>query len=124
MIQEFNETFILLDALDECKELQELLIGIQEILKGNTQRLHILVTSRAEKDIKEWFDPLTTGQKTSVSLESALVKDDIRIYIHERLQTDLKMERWPNMPEVREEIETKLMDKADGMRRCLEKRTR
>jgi hypothetical protein len=51
MIQAFDETFIILDALDECKGRQELLENIDEIGKWKTEKLHILCTSRREKDI-------------------------------------------------------------------------
>lgn len=45
----------------------------------------------------------------------ALVGEDIRLYVQERLQTDSKLERWREQPEVQREIADTLVDKADGM---------
>jgi hypothetical protein len=76
--------------------------------------VHILATSRREKDIEESLDPLVNDQK-KVCIQSVLVNDDIRAYIRKRLQNDQRLKRWRNKPEVLQEIEMKLMGKADGM---------
>ncbi|KAI9765534.1 MAG: hypothetical protein M1840_007360 [Geoglossum simile] len=114
MIREFTEVFIILDALDECKERQELLEDIGKIAEWKAGKLHILATSRREKDIEEQIEP-QANQEENICIQSALVNDDIRAYIHERLQTDRKLRRWQSRPEVQQEIEGTLMDKADGM---------
>ncbi len=87
IIQEFNETFTTLDALDECKERQQLLEGIGKIAEWKTEKVHILATSRREKDIEERID-LLVNDKEKICIQSALVNEDIRTYVHERLQTD------------------------------------
>ena len=114
IVQAFDETFIVLDALDECQERQELLEDIKKIVDWKLEKLHILVTSRREKDIEETLEPLVRDQGV-ICIQSALVNDDIRAYVHERLQTDRRLKRWQKKPEVQQEIETTLMDKADGM---------
>jgi hypothetical protein len=111
IVQEFDETFIILDALDECTERQELLTNIEEIAKWKIGKLHILATSRREKDIEEWLEPLVNDQE-KICIQSALVNDDIRTYVHEKLQTDRKL-KWS--AKVQEEIEKSLMDGAHGM---------
>ena len=114
MIGEFKEVFVILDALDECKERQELLEDINEIAGWKSEKLHILATSRREKDIEESLS-LLVSDKRKVCFQDEPVNDDIRAYIQKRLQTDQNLKRWRNKPEVQQEIETKLMDKADGM---------
>ena len=114
MIQEFNEIFLILDALDECKERQELLEDINRITRWKIGKSHILATSRREKDIEESLGSLVNDHKR-VCIQSALVNDDIRTYVQKRLQSDQNLKRWRNKPEVQQEIETKLMGKADGM---------
>ena len=114
IIQGFKETFVILDALDECKDRQELLAGIEEMVRWKTGKLHMLVTSRKENDIEEWLKPLSNEQG-KICIQSALVNDDIRTYVHERIQTDRGLKRWQKRPEVQQEIETTLMNKADGM---------
>ncbi len=114
MIGEFSEVFVILDALDECKERQELLEDINEIAGWKSEKLHILATSRREKDIEESLS-LFVSDERKVCFQNEPVNDDIRAYIQKRLQTDQNLKRWRNKPEVQQEIETKLMDKADGM---------
>ena len=114
MIQEFDETFIVLNALDECNKRQELLITLEEIARWRTGKLHILATSRIEQDIAVSLEALVQDQGIS-HIQNALVNNDIRIYVRERLQTYRGLERWQNRPEVQFEIETTLMSKADGM---------
>jgi hypothetical protein len=63
MVQEFDEAYIILDALDECKDGMELLENVDEIAGWNLKKLHILATSRREKDIVQGG---TTGLKYSM----------------------------------------------------------
>jgi hypothetical protein len=114
MIREFKGVYIILDALDECKDKEKLLEDIETITGWELENLHILVTSRGEKDIEDSLDSLVDGTK-KICIQSALVNDDIRIYVHKRLQTDQKLKRWQDRPEVQQEIETILVRKADGM---------
>jgi len=109
-----NEVFIILDALDECTERPELLSDIEEIMKWQDIRLHVLVTSRREVDIEESLEPLC-DEETSICIQSALVDADIRTYVHDRLSEDRSFKRWRNQPKVQQEIETELMEKAKGM---------
>ena len=114
MIREFKGVYIILDALDECEDRGKLLEDIETITGWELENLHILVTSRGEKDIEDSLDSLVDGTK-KICIQSALVNDDIRIYVHKRLQTDQKLKRWQDRPEVQQEIETILVRKADGM---------
>ncbi|KAH9203390.1 hypothetical protein DL95DRAFT_399380, partial [Leptodontidium sp. 2 PMI_412] len=69
MLDEFGETFIILDALDECREREELLILLKTLTSWGTGKLHLLATSRRERDIEETLEPLTTGE---ICLQSAI----------------------------------------------------
>jgi len=114
MMESFKETFIILDALDECSERQELLEDIEDFNRWTNVNLHILSTSRREKDIAEWVEPLAhNGGKMSIN--SVRVNDDIRAYVHERLRADPGLKRWRKELKVQQEIENTLLDKADGM---------
>ena len=99
MIESFKETFIILDALDECSERQELLEDIEELKCWTDTNLHILSTSRREKDIEERIEPLAYDQG-KISIDSMRVNDDIRAYVHERLRADPKLKRWYTEPKV------------------------
>jgi hypothetical protein len=110
MLRGFNQSFIILDALDECKEREELLGLIETIINWKLEILHLLATSRRVNDIEETLTPLITDQ---ICIQSALVDADIRIHIRERLQNDPKLRKWPE--NVRMEIEKTLMEGTNGM---------
>ena len=114
MMESFEETFIIFDALDECSEREELLEDIEEFNRWTDVNLHILSTSRREKDIEERIEPLV-HDKGRIHIDSMHVNEDIRAYVHEKLQTDVKLKRWYKEPKVQQEIENALMEKADGM---------
>ncbi len=109
IFQAFDQSFIIIDALDECSDRQEFLSFINGIIDWKVGKLHILATSRKETDISEVLDPLITEQ---ISIQN-LVNADIRLYVQERLRNDTKLKKWPD--KIRMEIETTLMDGAHGM---------
>lgn len=106
----FHNTFILLDALDECTDREDLLEFIQVLMGWNINSLHILTTSRKENDIAISLEPLATCQ---LCIQSSLVDADIRVHIMERLSNDPKLKKWPL--DVQKEIEDALMTGANGM---------
>lgn len=110
----FEESFIILDALDECTDRSELLTGIDNIMGWEDIDLRLLVTSRREQDIEESLVPLS-GDQASVCIDSAVVSADIRVYVHYRLRADPKLKRWQKDLEVSQEIKDTIVDKADGM---------
>jgi hypothetical protein len=110
ILRDFHQSFIILDALDESREKEELLELTENIVKWKLETLHLLATSQREKDIEENLMPLITGQ---ICIQSTLVDADIRIHIRERLQNDAKLRKWPE--DVRMEIEKTLMGGAKGM---------
>lgn len=116
IINSLQETFIILDALDECSERkrQGLHNIIAQILESDAERVHILLTSRKLADIEDALDPLTDHLKI-IDMESTLIDPDISAYIDEVLQSDTGFRRWRNSPQVRDEIRTVLTQKADGM---------
>ena len=114
MMGSFEETFIILDALDECSERCKLLEDIEEFNRWTDANLHILSTSRREKDIEERIETLA-HDRGKMPIDSVRVNDDIRAYVHERLRADPELKRWHNAPKVQKEIEKTLLDKADGM---------
>ena len=53
MMTAFREIFIILDARDESVERPKLLADIEEIFERENTNLHVLITSRREKNIEE-----------------------------------------------------------------------
>jgi hypothetical protein len=109
-IGSLRHAYVVLDALDECMEREKLCGLIEQIVDWELDGLHLLVTSRREKDIEDHLSPRVSGQ---IDIQSTLVDADIRVHLREQLQTDIKFKIWP--PEVQQEIETTLMNGAHGM---------
>lgn len=73
MIQEFPQTYIILDALDECADREGLMEVLEKIAGWKLQNLHLLVTSRKERDIERSLDRFV-----AVCLHSELADKDIQ----------------------------------------------
>jgi hypothetical protein len=116
MISEVPNTYIVLDALDECPPGGRTeLINILEIISAwKLQNLHILMTSRRERDIESSLETFIREQDF-VSLQSKLVDRDIHKYVRHRLSADKQLIKWGNDPARRQDIEEALMKGAQGM---------
>ena len=114
MMTSLVDTYIILDALDECDDRHELLSNIEQIVSWEDVNLHVLVTSRREIDIDEALTPLSSP-RNRISIQSKSVNADIHTYVHDRLQVDRKLKRWKKDVNMQREIEDTLMKKADGM---------
>ena len=106
----FNSTFIILDALDECAEREKLLNWIQTFILENdiNLELHLMVTSRPEQEIQDKF-------KTCHYLD--LVEEsenhDLRAYVDYQLQNNSDLQKWDF--DTQDQIKSILIEKADGM---------
>ena len=113
-IEASGETFVILDALDECENRDELLDFFWNTGTWKLNKLHLLLTGRKEPDIDECLSDFITDDKI-ISIQSVLVSSDICAFVRDSLQNDRKLRRWQKDLDIQREIETTLMDKADGM---------
>jgi hypothetical protein len=113
MIQELPQVYIVLDALDECAQRAELMEMLETMAGWKLSNLHLLVTSRRERDIESTLEEFVDDQ-SRIGLQSALVDKDIQRYIRQRLATDKTLQKW-RKDDVRQEIESVLRDGANGM---------
>jgi hypothetical protein len=107
----FQHVYITIDALDECVERGALLSWIREIGQWKMGKLHLLTTSRRERDITQGLESL---DPTHVFMEGKSIDDDIQAYLEWRLCTDDKLVRWENT-KIQGKIKAKLMEGAHGM---------
>ena len=114
MIVEIPRIFLVLDALDECDNRKELLEVISSISDWKANNLHVLLTSRKERDIQDTVVQIVNSENM-VHLQSDQVDPDIRVYIAERLSKDKSLEKWQKNNELSDEIQSVLMKKAQGM---------
>jgi hypothetical protein len=120
MVNQTEEIYIVLDALDECRTrkglLSEgLLAWIQSLLDLQQRNIHLFVTSRPEHDIELVLRKLAQSDEDIVPIQSDLIKDDIRSYVHTRVKTGDGLKRWRSRTDVLDEIQRVLMEKAQGM---------
>lgn len=114
LIESYEKSYIVLDALDECENREELFDFIEKAIKWKSEKLNIVMTSRKLKDFEEFFD-VELDQRSRLSIENEKVDEDIRSYVHGKLQSDRRFKRWQKQPKVQREIQSKLMEKSDGM---------
>ncbi|KAI1443597.1 hypothetical protein F5Y02DRAFT_392884 [Annulohypoxylon stygium] len=114
MIQGAGEIWIVIDALDECSSAlngypSESLQWIQ-----NSQRpqlnTHLLITSRPNEDVESVVMERIT-KPNMISLQSNILIDDIRRYIHKKVRG---LTKWQSRPDLQIEIESSLVERANG----------
>lgn len=118
LVEGFEQTYIILDGLDECENRKEQLAVLTDIKRMTGWKLaktHILLTSRYEHDIDAFMismDPLI-GDQNKISFQNTFIEQDIHAYVHHILQTDPKLSTWPE--EMRLKIVQSLMKNSHGM---------
>ena len=103
---------VLVDALDECAEREKVLDWIQTIImqRNNHLGLHLIFTSRPEKEIIEKLQPLDL---CCIDLVEESGDHDIAAYLDYQLQNDCDTQKWDL--DTQNEIKSTLMKNADGM---------
>ena len=114
IIQEFPQSYIVLDALDECTHRTELMTILERVAEWKLDELHVLVTSRKEHEIERSLESIVTTQNT-ICLQSEVVDRDISTYVCQRLFDDKTLSKWQKDSQIRHQIETALMNGAHGM---------
>jgi hypothetical protein len=114
VLEDSTESFVLIDALDECpsndgarEQVCKLLV---EICSWSLPGLHILATSRKKPDIQEILSAIISLK--TVPIQNAEVNADIQLYVNSEIQKEPKLRAWA---EKVEEMERTLVDKANGM---------
>ncbi|KAF8518594.1 hypothetical protein JB92DRAFT_2712075 [Gautieria morchelliformis] len=110
IIGSFENVYIVFDALDECPTRSEFLKLLAEIHGWNLDTLHILATSRVEKDIAETLSGLVSHQ---VLMDEPLVDGDIQVHVCRTLDDDIKFSRCS--ADMKENIKKTLVEGAHGM---------
>jgi hypothetical protein len=110
MLESLPSMYLILDALDECTDREDLLWLLKDINMWSQTNTRILVTSREERDIKHALNAFAT---TSISIQGWGVDADIYKYIEERLLSDPKLARWKG--DDRREITSTISQRSQGM---------
>lgn len=105
-----GRAYIILDALDESSDQDEVLLLLAEIVHWNLDNLHLFATSRKERRIEDAITDLVSAQK---ELDSDLIDTDIRTHLTVLLASDSRFRKWTL--EERQEIQDTLVHRAHGM---------
>lgn len=106
----YSRIFLVIDALDECREVDgtrnTLLTELENLQRG----LQLLVTSRPHiSDIERVF-------RNSVNLEIRAQNEDVRKYLDGRLEREVRLKNHIEQdPALRDEIIRAIIAKVDGM---------
>jgi hypothetical protein len=112
--QDFTQVYVVLDALDECTQRSELMDMLETVAGWHVDNLHLLMTSREERDIERSLNGYIMGEN-AVCLQRDVVDQDIQRYVQQRLHDDKSLLKWNKDADVRQEIEAALMSGARGM---------
>lgn len=109
-IEEFNDTYLVIDAPDECVELDRILDFLETIVSWKSDSLHLLVTSQSKREIEEVLSPIVTFQ---LLIKSTFISEDIVSFVQSTLEGDRKLRKWSQ--EIKDEIRTTLFEGSQGM---------
>ncbi|KAF1954789.1 ankyrin [Byssothecium circinans] len=110
-IADVAHCFVVIDALDECSPRAEMLNQIRTIRKWRIPNLHLLVTSRQERDIEDALKSFLPRDST-VCLSGDIVDPDIKAFICDTLSHSSK---WRSKKQICEEVQNVLCEKSQGM---------
>ena len=106
--KQFNRRpFVVIDALDECKDVEVLLDAIMELNKGG---IRLFATSRPLQVIKDSFFHLPS---ISMEMMEYAVSTDIRLHVTKELDSHRRLRILD--ASLKKEIHSALCEKADGM---------
>ncbi|KZP17123.1 hypothetical protein FIBSPDRAFT_830929 [Athelia psychrophila] len=89
IIDGFECTFIIIDAVDECTDREKTLAWVEQLTQHKRCNLQLLFSSRPEQDITD--KPSSMAYIARLTLNSKLADKDIQTYIDAMLS---KMIRW------------------------------
>lgn len=104
--------FLVVDALDECVDSKAAGDVLDKIDRWDIEGWWLFVTSRKN----------APGLGTELFFNGAVfsipvwrVRNDIHLYIQQRLDSDPKLRRWQSRPDLKDEIRETIANKAEGM---------
>lgn len=108
IVKTFKQTFLVIDALDECTERPALLGTLCTIIQHERgEHLKVLVASREEQDIQAAFSSIPF-----ISIRTQM-SNDIGLYVNESIDTDTRLSSLPE--EIKLQIKRTIFEGAKGM---------
>ena len=114
VIEELEQSFLLIDAVDECIDengtRREILTFLTELSDWNLPQLHILITSRKEPDIEKSLSRLRRLNSICIQTQQ---QQDIEKYVISVLGSDRDLAKWSF--QVKKDIQDVLIRNSAGM---------
>lgn len=114
LLKDNNETFIVIDGLDECPESNDeregVLRWLEEIVTQQFPGLHILIASRPEADIR---DSMASTSVSGLPIMTDSANADIARYVAQQLEENRRLSKLNQT--IKKEIENTLRKGATGM---------
>ncbi|KAJ7763139.1 ankyrin repeat-containing domain protein [Mycena maculata] len=107
LLSEKSYTYIVLDALDECKDTNLLIQLVSRLQRWTGRPLHILLTSQA----REIFGTAFAGI-SEVALEFDTTQSDIKLFVSNELRSNPDLDHLAHRAE---QVATKVVTKSGGM---------
>ncbi|KAI0577124.1 Ankyrin repeat protein [Pyrenophora tritici-repentis] len=114
-IEQLPQVYVVLDALDECSQRDDLMEIIETVTRWDLQNMHLIITSRRERDIESSLDGLVDTHN-AICLQSDEVDKDIHQYVRQRLSDDKGLSKWARDVTLQQEIETAILKGSKGIR--------
>ncbi|KAH6855577.1 hypothetical protein B0I37DRAFT_282095, partial [Chaetomium sp. MPI-CAGE-AT-0009] len=117
IVQQFTDVYIAVDALDESPRgthRDACLQALNDMRAWSDPRLHLLVTSRDEVDIRE---EMQANQEEVMVMKNDFIDRDIALFISQHLRQNRRLRKWERY---RDRIEEILTIRANGVFRWVE----
>ncbi|KAJ5721536.1 uncharacterized protein N7483_009470 [Penicillium malachiteum] len=114
LIASNNHTTIIIDALDECSDFDELLSNLEEIMVAGQGRVRFLLSSRMHVPVQDVFPD---NVRIEVGLDN---KDDIELFIKTKIEQNQRRLDQCKSSALKHRIIKTLSDRAQGMFRWVE----
>ena len=109
-ISGFEMTYILIDALDECQSMGNILEFIETLHGWDIRQCYLLVTSRKEQQI---IESMVLTMPMEINMCQMPIDDDIATYIDFMLHSSSELKRWGTNE--KDLIRKAFLEKAKGM---------
>ena len=107
-VEKFDKVFIVLDALDECPEVDKTREKVLARVRGLLPKARLMVTSRPLSSIEGRF-------KNDIRLEIRAQEQDLQKFIESQMDQDNLSALLEGHDDVRSSIVTTIMGKVNGM---------
>jgi hypothetical protein len=93
VMRQFTHVYLVLDALNECTQQLDLIDVLETVAGWQLNNMHLLMTSRKERDIKSSLESYVKEEDT-ICLQGDVVDKDIQKYVQQRLSNDKTLAKW------------------------------